>query len=56
MTALLILACALGVYEPLVITLPDGTEIPTDGAVLYPDAAMLVLYEAPMMRDGFEDD
>ena len=56
MIARLLLAAALGVYEPLIITLPDGTEIPTDGAVLYPDAAMVVLFEAPMMRDGFEDD
>ena len=54
MTALLLLACALSGYEPLLITLPDGTTIPSDGAVLYPDAALLVLYEVPILRDGFE--
>lgn len=54
--AVMLLAAMLAGTDRLIVTLPDGTEIATAGATLYPDAAILVLNEAPIFDDGFEDD
>lgn len=38
----------------LIVTLPDGTELSAQRVDVHPDAQTVVIYEAPLMADGFE--
>ena len=51
MTALLLCAA---LWADLRIMLPDGTELSAQRVDVHPDAQTVVIYEAPIFKDGFE--
>ena len=36
------------------VVLPNGTELSAQRVDVFPDARMVVIYEAPLFADGFE--
>jgi len=36
------------------VVLPNGSEITASRVDVHPDARMVVIYEAPLFKDGFE--
>lgn len=51
MTAILLAAI---LYADLRVVLPDGRELSASRVVAYPDAQAVLIYEAPIFKDGFE--
>lgn len=51
MTALLLCAA---LWADLRIMLPNGTELSAQRVDVHPDAQTVVIYEAPIFKDGFE--
>lgn len=51
MTALLLCAA---LWADLRVVLPNGTELSAQRVDVFPDAQMVVIYEAPLFADGFE--
>ena len=47
-------AFLLSYTATLRVILPDGTELSAQRVDVHPDAQTVVIYEAPLMADGFE--
>lgn len=47
-------AFLLSYTATLRVILPDGTELSAHRVDVHPDAQTVVIYEAPLMADGFE--
>ena len=47
-------AFLLSYTATLRVILPDGTELSAQRVDVFPDAQMVVIYEAPLFADGFE--
>ena len=47
-------AFLLSYTATLRVILPDGTELSAQRVDVHPDAQTVVIYEAPIFKDGFE--